>query len=542
MVFSFKPHQLTQPGTGQTGAGSPKRSVRLPISVKVVAVCLLVSLGNALLMVYHAHRELEAAIVAQVKNQALVYLQGIVWEMRQLPEPLAAQPLQQLLHKRHQHSQQESLDFDIVKLYLYDRTGRVVAYTGSEAENDKEMRGHYGEVVRQGKPYLSEKVEFSWDKERGREVAVLDAIVPVLLDSGIVGGLEAELNVDETMLLIQKQEDHYRMAIAKDLLLHALLLSVLVSWLIHRLLVRHVQHYDEVTQAIAGGGLTSRVAGPLPEDEVGRLGHSVNQMAASIEALMQAQEEAYLQALRSLTQALEAKDAYTAMHSSRVSKFSVQLGRRLGLDEGVLELLRKGALMHDLGKIGVRDRVLNKPEPLDEAEMAEMQSHPRQTAAIMRPLQRFKEFAEIAAWHHERWDGEGYPDGLRGAEIPLLARIVSIADTWDAMTGDRVYRKGMPEAKALAILEAERESGQWDPDLVLQFVAMIRESGRSPEPNLRRGTDAPPPVLIQPRPSQVDHTLFSLLFLLMRRIMPGGRVPGTGSGRSTPTHCNDRVS
>lgn len=91
----------------------------------------------------------------------------------------------------------------------------------------------------------------------------------------------------------------------------------------------------------------------------------------------------------------------------------------------------------------------------------------------MRPLKRFKVFAEIAAWHHERWDGNGYPDGLKGEEIPLLARIVGLADTWDAMTGDRVYRKGMPEQKAIDIIAAERDSGQWDPALVDVFVDMV---------------------------------------------------------------------
>lgn len=93
----------------------------------------------------------------------------------------------------------------------------------------------------------------------------------------------------------------------------------------------------------------------------------------------------------------------------------------------------------------------------------------------MRPLQRFKEFAEIAAWHHERWDGKGYPDGLAGEEIPLLARIIAIADTWDAMTGDRIYRKGMHEEKALLILTKEKDGGQWAPFLMRDFIQMMRE-------------------------------------------------------------------
>lgn len=452
--------------------------VRIPISIKVILVCLVVSLGNALLMVKHSEEELEAAILSQVKNQIFVYLQGIVWEIRALADPVSPAALQKLLQDRHRNSQEEDLDFSILKIYLYDLEGQVIAYSGDEQEQTKDMAGHYGEVVRRGEPYFSKTVEFSQDTKYDKPVAVSDAIVPVRLASGVMGGLEAEINMSETLDIINERDNRYESAIAWMILLHAVLLSVLVSWSIHRLLVRHVHQYDDVTQAIGSGQLSSRVEGRLPGDEVGRLGGAINRMAENIERLIKEQEESYLQSLRSLMHALEAKDAYTAGHSARVSQFAVRLGRHLGLADEELELLRKGALMHDLGKIGVRDAILNKPSPLSEEEFAEMKSHPEQTAAIMRPLHRFRAFMEIAAWHHERWDGQGYPDALQGEDIPLLARIVSIADTWDAMTGDRVYRKGMPVEKALAILEREQYFGQWDPFLVAHFVQMIRQDVR----------------------------------------------------------------
>jgi HD-GYP domain-containing protein (c-di-GMP phosphodiesterase class II) len=201
-----------------------------------------------------------------------------------------------------------------------------------------------------------------------------------------------------------------------------------------------------------------------------------------VEKLLEAQEEAYLQALKSLTQALQKKDRYTAGHSGRVKRYSLKLGERLALDAATLDLLGRGALIHDIGKIGIPDAVLNKPAPLDDEEFAVMQQHPGFTAAIMRPLVRFRAFAEIAAWHHERWDGAGYPDGLAGEAIPLLARIVAIADAWDAMTGDRIYRKGMPVEKALGILEAEADSGQFEPELIRTFIAMVREEAGATGP------------------------------------------------------------
>ncbi len=185
--------------------------------------------------------------------------------------------------------------------------------------------------------------------------------------------------------------------------------------------------------------------------------------------------------MQALAKALEAKDAYTATHSARVSRYSVLLGRRIGLPEQELTLLKQGALMHDLGKIGIPDAILNKPGPLDDREYEVMKQHPEATYTIMRPLTRFKVFAEIARWHHERWDGNGYPDGLKGVAIPLLARIVAIADTWDAMTGDRVYRKAMTVEKALSILDRERGSGQWDTALLDSFIAMIRDQEETRE-------------------------------------------------------------
>ena len=153
----------------------------------------------------------------------------------------------------------------------------------------------------------------------------------------------------------------------------------------------------------------------------------------------------------------------------------VKLGKRIGLDEETLEKLQFGALTHDLGKIGIADAILNKPAELDDTEYRIMKQHPTFSRTIMKPLIRFAEYAEIAGAHHEHWDGSGYPEGLAGEEIHLLARIVAIADAWDAMIGDRIYRKGMAVEKAINILDREKDKGQFDPKLIREFVAMIRE-------------------------------------------------------------------
>jgi len=185
--------------------------------------------------------------------------------------------------------------------------------------------------------------------------------------------------------------------------------------------------------------------------------------------------------LFALAKALEARDDNTSAHSLNVTKYSMLLGQRLGLDEEQLRVLGQGAMLHDLGKIGLPDDILKKPGELDDVELERIREHPKLTSDILAPLEKSNHFSDIARSHHERWDGNGYPDGLNGEDIPLLARIVAIADTWDAMTSDRIYRQGMSEEVALAILEREKHLGQWDPYLIDEFIKLIRhEHGFDP--------------------------------------------------------------
>ena len=255
----------------------------------------------------------------------------------------------------------------------------------------------------------------------------------------------------------------------------ALAMMLFLWWVINRGLVTPINALHDVTGDIANGHLSSR-SSIHSGDELGELGNSINNMADNIERLIREQNEAYFQVLQSLAKALEKKDAYTANHSARVRKFSMMLARRCGLPEQDIEVLKEGALLHDLGKIGIPDVVLNKESSLTDDEYELIRNHPVMTAEIMRPLKHFNKHAEIAAWHHERWDGKGYPNGLKGEQIPLLARIVSIADTWDAMTGDRIYRKGMSYQVALSKLEQERNHGQFEPRLLDEFINMMRET------------------------------------------------------------------
>ncbi|PIU58192.1 MAG: two-component system response regulator [Deltaproteobacteria bacterium CG07_land_8_20_14_0_80_38_7] len=179
--------------------------------------------------------------------------------------------------------------------------------------------------------------------------------------------------------------------------------------------------------------------------------------------------------LFSLAGALEAKDFYTKGHSDRVAEVASLIARKMGLSERDLDAIRKGSLLHDIGKIGVKESILLKPDKLTDEEMAHIKSHPKRGYDICSPLRSIEQSLPIIRSHHERIDGEGYPDGLKGEKIPLLAKIIAIADAFDAMTTDRPYRKGMSKEQALKIFENELNSGQWDPKIVKIFIKMMHE-------------------------------------------------------------------
>jgi HAMP domain-containing protein len=285
------------------------------------------------------------------------------------------------------------------------------------------------------------------------------------------GASEAAVRKSLEILERQRRETLVQYGIGTVLLAS---LATLIALLAARQFTAPLIDMSRTTTGIASGDLAQRL-NIHRGDEVGELAQSIDTMADSIEQLIGDQEDAYRNMIIALTRALEKKDSYTAAHSGRVARYSLKIGERIGLNDETLEKLRFGAITHDLGKIGIADEVLNKPASLDDDEYLIMQQHPEFSKTILKPLVRFREYAQIAGSHHEHWDGSGYPDGLQGEKIPLLARIVGIADAWDAMTGDRIYRKGMSVAQALAILEREKDSGQFDPKLIRVFIELVQE-------------------------------------------------------------------
>jgi HD-GYP domain-containing protein (c-di-GMP phosphodiesterase class II) len=188
-------------------------------------------------------------------------------------------------------------------------------------------------------------------------------------------------------------------------------------------------------------------------------------------------EESYLklkvanrQALFGLAEAIEAKDPYTKGHCGRVAAYSLVLAQEAGYPDDGLETLEFGAFLHDIGKIGVRDSVLMKPGPLDEDEWQHMREHPVKGCEIAAQIEILRPIMPAVRNHHERWDGHGYPDGMRGDEIPLVARIVAIADAYDAMATDRPYKRALPLEQCEKLLR-KNAGTMYDPELIEIFCS-----------------------------------------------------------------------
>lgn len=175
----------------------------------------------------------------------------------------------------------------------------------------------------------------------------------------------------------------------------------------------------------------------------------------------------------SLVDLIDLKDAYTGAHSKEVKDYSLSLAKEINLPDSEIEAIGLGSVFHDIGKIGVPESILNKQSTLTNEEFEEIKKHPVAGSNIIKNIPSFKgSVSDIIRNHHENWDGSGYPDGLAGNDIPIGARIVSVADSYHAMISDRPYRKGMPTEKAFSILQNGAGS-QWDPVLVEKFLGII---------------------------------------------------------------------
>jgi putative nucleotidyltransferase with HDIG domain len=184
--------------------------------------------------------------------------------------------------------------------------------------------------------------------------------------------------------------------------------------------------------------------------------------------------QAYDTTLEGWSRALDMRDHETEGHTRRVAEITVKIAREMGVPEEELVHIRRGALLHDIGKMGIPDNILLKPGPLDEHEWEIMHSHAKRAYDLLHPIEYLRPALEVPLHHHEKFDGTGYPDGLKGSEIPLPARIFAVVDVWDALTSDRPYRKAWTAKKSLNYVK-DQSGKHFDPDVVKVFLEQIQE-------------------------------------------------------------------
>lgn len=271
-----------------------------------------------------------------------------------------------------------------------------------------------------------------------------------------------------------------------------LVLAIVLAALVTRSVTRPIGEVVRGALDIARGRFGRQV--PVSAgNEIGDLAYTFNYMSRELAAydgenrrLIEALERGYLDTIRSLAAAVDAKDPYTAGHAGRVAALAVEIGREMGLSAETLQALEYGGILHDIGKIGIPDAILAKRAPLTPEEMDRVRAHPSIGAEIVAGVDFLRGAVPVIRSHHERWDGTGYPEGLAGEAIPLVARIVNVVDTWDACTSRRPYQEAIPADVVVAILEGLK-GAQTDPSVHDALLAVLRRRGdlaeASPEPD-----------------------------------------------------------
>ena len=266
----------------------------------------------------------------------------------------------------------------------------------------------------------------------------------------------------------------------------AALITLVIGVMLAGAITRPVQRLVGAMGAVAAGDLSQR-APAGPSDEIGYLGQVFNLMTAGLQEKTQALEDTYFAAIEALARAIDARDPYTYGHSARVAAISLQIADELGYPHEQREGLRRAALLHDIGKIGIADHILRKVGALNYIEQKQMRVHPVIGHQMLKDVPFLRTSLTGIRHHHERWDGTGYPDELGGDTIPLQVRILSVADVFDALTSDRPYRNAMSAAEATELIT--HESGrQFDPAVVAAFrsradrIVAILEQQRAQTP------------------------------------------------------------
>jgi len=374
-------------------------------------------------------------------------------------------------------NERELLDAGLPVVFVVDQNGRAVAHPeASVAFAEKSM--------------TDLKVVQDW-QESGSQVQSALAPFSAVRNGRTVEMLgsyaTAELDKNSRLGVIAIQDESAALASVADMRwqtlwisLVAALLTIIIGLFFANKLTEPVRELALGAHRIAFGDFSQRIQ-VKSRTELGDLGNSFNLMTDQIEHYIgdlqksaQENRDLFIGTVKGLAAAIDGKDPYTRGHSERVSRFSIAIAQRMGLPEDEIEKIRISALLHDVGKIGIDDNILKKPAALTDDEYEVMKKHPQKGYKIMSQIPAMKEFLPGMYMHHEMVNGQGYPQGLKGDEIPVMGKIVAVADTFDAMTTDRPYQKAMKFEDAVARIESFVNT-RYDPDVVAAFTAACRE-------------------------------------------------------------------
>lgn len=400
------------------------------------------------------------------------------------------------VHQPTSKSERELLDAGLPVVFVVDQNGRAVAHP---EEN----------VAFSEKPMTDLKVVQDWQVSGAQVQSALEPFI--LIRDGkkteMLGSYAtAELGKNSRLGVIAIQDASAALASVTDMRWQIILISFVAGMLtlvtgffFAKKLTQPVQELATGADRIASGDFSQRID-IRSRTELGQLGESFNlmtdQLATYIEDLQRSADEnreLFLGTVKSLAAAIDGKDPYTRGHSERVSRISLAIAQRLGISDSECEKIRISALLHDVGKIAIDDKILKKPAALTDDEFEIMKQHPQKGYKIMSQIAAMKEFLPGMYMHHEMVDGNGYPQGLKGDEIPVMGKIVAVADTFDAMTTDRPYQKAMQFEHAVERIQSFVGT-RYDAKVVEAFVLACAEGQIRPgSVKLKRRTAEPEP-------------------------------------------------
>jgi HD-GYP domain-containing protein (c-di-GMP phosphodiesterase class II) len=413
---------------------------------------------------------------------------------------ISFQEVFQAVHQPTSKSERELLDAGLPVVFVVDQNGRAVAHPEAS-------------VAFSEKPMTDLKVVQDWQRSGSQVQSALEPFVLVRdgRKAEMLGSYAtAELDKNSRLGVIAIQDASAALASVTDMRRQIIMISFVAGMLtlvtgffFAKKLTQPVQELATGADRIASGDFSQRI-NVRSRTELGRLGDSFNLMTDQLEKYIKELQrsadenrELFVGTVKSLAAAIDGKDPYTRGHSERVSRISVAIAQRLGLSDSECEKIRVSALLHDVGKIAIDDNILKKPAALTDDEFAIMKQHPQKGYKIMSQIAAMKEFLPGMYMHHEMVDGNGYPQGLKGDEIPIMAKIVAVADTFDAMTTDRPYQQAMQFEHAVEKIR-DLVDTRYDASVVAAFAQACAEGQIRPgSVKLRRRTiepDAPVPL------------------------------------------------